>query len=80
MNRNTECEPDPTSVANFSNALMAEWEQIPAARFQNLVEKLPGSVEAVVEMIFPMTHSTITFMCDVQVLLLCLGVLQNLQH
>ncbi len=36
-----------TSVLNFTNALVAEWEQIHAARFQNLAEGLPRRVEAV---------------------------------
>lgn len=29
----------PTSVSNRTNALVAEWEQIPAASFHNLVER-----------------------------------------
>ncbi len=37
-----------TSMADLINALVAEWEQIPAARFQNLVESLPITVEAVI--------------------------------
>lgn len=31
----------PTSVAELTNALVVEWEQIPAARLQHLVESLP---------------------------------------
>ena len=37
-----------TSVVHLTNALAAEWEQIPTARFQNLVESLSRRVEAVV--------------------------------
>ncbi len=37
----------PTSVPKLNCALVAEWEQIPAARFQNLVESLPRRVDAV---------------------------------
>jgi hypothetical protein len=36
-----DCEPDLT------NALVAEWEQVPAAMFQHLVESLPRRGEAV---------------------------------
>ena len=31
----------PTSVPNFTNALVAEWKQVPTAMFQHLVESLP---------------------------------------
>ena len=34
----------PTSMANLTNALVAESEQIPAAGFQNLVESLHRKV------------------------------------
>ena len=37
----------PTSVHDLTNALVAEREQIPAARFQKLVEKFPRRVEVV---------------------------------
>lgn len=41
--------PDPpTSVFDTINALVAEWEQIPAARFQNLAESRHKRVETVV--------------------------------
>ena len=36
----------PTSVPDLTNALVAEWKQIPAAMFQHLVESLPRRVEA----------------------------------
>jgi hypothetical protein len=38
----------PTSVPNFTNGLMAEWKQVPAAMFQHHVESLPRRVEAVI--------------------------------
>uniref|UniRef100_A0A8K9UXS1 Uncharacterized protein n=1 Tax=Oncorhynchus mykiss TaxID=8022 RepID=A0A8K9UXS1_ONCMY len=38
----------PTSVPNLTNALVAEWKQVPAAMFQHLVESLPRRVEAVI--------------------------------
>jgi hypothetical protein len=38
----------PTSVPNLTNALVAEWKQVPVAIFQNLVESLPRRVEAVI--------------------------------
>ena len=31
----------PTSVPNLTNALVAEWKQVPTAMFQHLVENLP---------------------------------------
>ena len=37
----------PTSVPDLTNALVAEWKQVPAAMFQHLVESLPRRVEAV---------------------------------
>lgn len=30
-----------TSVADLTNVLLAEWQQIPAARFQKVVKSLP---------------------------------------
>uniref|UniRef100_A0A8C8HHM3 Uncharacterized protein n=1 Tax=Oncorhynchus tshawytscha TaxID=74940 RepID=A0A8C8HHM3_ONCTS len=44
MNWNTDCEP--TSVPDLTNALVVEWKQVPATMFQQLVESLPGRVEA----------------------------------
>ena len=38
----------PTSVFDLTNVLVAEWEHIPAAMFQHLVECLPRRVEAVI--------------------------------
>ena len=38
----------PTSVPDLTNALVAEWKQIPAAMFQHPVESLPRRVEAVI--------------------------------
>jgi hypothetical protein len=35
-------------VPNLTKALVAEWKQVPAAMFQNLVESLPRRVEAVI--------------------------------
>ena len=37
----------PTSVPGLTNALVAEWRQIPTAMFQHPVESLPRRVEAV---------------------------------
>ena len=37
----------PTSVPDFTNALVAECNQIPTAMFQHLVENLPRRVEVV---------------------------------
>ena len=31
----------PTSVSNLTNALVAEWKQVPTAMFQHLVESFP---------------------------------------
>ena len=39
----------PTSVADLTNALVAEWKQVPAAMFQHLVESFPRRGEAVIE-------------------------------
>jgi hypothetical protein len=36
-----------TSVPVLTNALVAEWKQVPTAMFQNLVESLPKRVEAI---------------------------------
>ena len=38
----------PTSVADLTNALVADWKQVPAAMFQHLVDSLPRRVEAVI--------------------------------
>ena len=38
----------PTSVPVLTNALVAEWKQVPAAMFQHLVESLPRRVEDVI--------------------------------
>ena len=38
----------PTSVPDLTNALVAEWNQVPAAMFQHLVESLPRRVQAVI--------------------------------
>ena len=48
MNWNGDCEPvliAPTSVPDLTNALVAEWKQVPAAMFQHLVESLPRRVD-----------------------------------
>ena len=39
----------PTSVPDLTNALVAEWKQVPTAMFQHLVKRLPRRVEAVIE-------------------------------
>ena len=38
----------PKSVPDLTNALVAEWKQVPAAMFQHLVESLPRRVETVI--------------------------------
>ena len=38
----------PTSEPDLTNALVAEWKQVPAAMFQHLVESFPRIVEAVI--------------------------------
>ena len=44
-----DCGPNrPTSVLDFTNALVAEWKQDSAAIFQHLAESLPRKVEAVI--------------------------------
>jgi hypothetical protein len=35
-------------VPDLTNALVAEWKQVPAAMFQHLLENLPRRVEAVI--------------------------------
>ena len=37
-----------TSVLDLTNALVAEWKQVPAVKFQHLMESLPRRVEAVI--------------------------------
>ena len=50
MNWNADCEPGLIAQHQCLTSLMleAEWMQVPAAMFQNLVESLPRSVEAVI--------------------------------
>ena len=38
----------PTSVLDLTNALVAEWKQVPAAMFQHLVDCLPRRVGVVI--------------------------------
>ena len=38
----------PTSAPDLTNALVAEWMQVPAAMFQHLVVSLPRRVEVVI--------------------------------
>ena len=38
----------PSSMANLTDAPVAEWKQVAAAMFQHLVESLPRRVEAVI--------------------------------
>jgi hypothetical protein len=38
----------PSSVPELTNTLVAEWKQVPAAMFQNLVENLPRRAEAII--------------------------------
>jgi hypothetical protein len=49
MNCKTDCEPGliVNITADLTNALVAEWKQVPGAMFQHLVESLPRRVEAV---------------------------------
>jgi hypothetical protein len=35
-------------VPDLTNALVAEWKQVPTAMFQNLLESLPRRVEGVI--------------------------------
>lgn len=39
----------PVSVLDLSNALVAEWERIPAVRFQGLGGSFPRRVEAALD-------------------------------
>ena len=49
LQRRLQVSPNhPTSVADLTNALVAECKQVPAAMFQHLVESLPRRVEAVI--------------------------------
>ncbi len=38
----------PTSMADLTDALVAEWQQIAAARFKNLVENIPRRVDTII--------------------------------
>ena len=38
----------PTSVPDITNALVAEWKQVPAVMFKHLWERPPRRVEAVI--------------------------------
>ena len=49
LERRVRVSPNrPTSVPDVTNSLVADWKQVPAAMFQNLVESLPGRVETVI--------------------------------
>ena len=49
LERRLRARPNrPTSVPDLTNALVAEWKQVPTALFQRLVESLPRRVEAVI--------------------------------
>ena len=49
LERRLRARPNrPTSVSDLTNALVAEWKQIPTAMFQHLVESLPRRVGAVI--------------------------------
>ena len=49
LERRLQARPNrPTSVPDLTNALVAEWKQVPAAMFQHLVESLHRRVEAVI--------------------------------
>ena len=49
LERRLQTRPNrPTSVPDLSNALVAEWKQVPAAMFQHLVESNPIRVDAVI--------------------------------
>ena len=39
-------------MPELTNVLVAEWKQVPAAMFQQLVESLPRSLEAVIAAMF----------------------------
>uniref|UniRef100_A0A4W5KX62 Tc1-like transposase DDE domain-containing protein n=1 Tax=Hucho hucho TaxID=62062 RepID=A0A4W5KX62_9TELE len=47
MYRKADCEPG-LNRPNITNALVAEWKQVPAVMFQHLLESLPRRVEAVI--------------------------------
>ena len=49
LERRLRARPNrPTSVPDLTNALVAEWKQVPVAMFQHLVESLTRRVEAVI--------------------------------
>jgi hypothetical protein len=49
LERRLRARPNrPTSVPDLTNALVAEWKQVPAAIFQHLVESLPRRGVAVI--------------------------------
>ncbi|XP_070962114.1 ataxin-2 homolog [Oncorhynchus clarkii lewisi] len=49
LERRLRARPNrPASVPDLTNALVAEWKQVPTAMFQHLVESLPRRVEAVI--------------------------------
>ena len=49
LKRRLQARPNRrTSVPDLTNALVAEWKQVPAAMFQHLVESLPRRVEAII--------------------------------
>ena len=49
LERRLRARPNrPTSVPDLTNALVAEWKQIPTAMFQHLVESLPRRVVVVI--------------------------------
>ena len=49
LERRLQARPKrPTSVPDLTKALVAEWNQVPAAMFQHLVESLPRRVETVI--------------------------------
>lgn len=50
ITRPVERKPLSSSVAGLTNALMAEWGQIPADSFQNVVERLLKRMKAVISM------------------------------
>jgi hypothetical protein len=49
------------SVPNLTNALVAEWKQVPSAMFQHLVESLPRRVEAVSQQRSDQLHILLVF-------------------
>ena len=49
LERRLRARPNrPTSLPDLTDALVAEWKQIPTAMFQHLVESLPRRAEAVI--------------------------------